>query len=421
MKKAILFTFCIFFFVIGICNAQWTLQYGETNVTLYSIYFIDQNLGWSTGWLQQSYGKVTKTTNGGLNWYSQSIATQYPFSLFFINQYIGWVVGGTGGSTPPVVKTTDGGITWVNIYIPGMYNDLYSVFFINRDTGWAVGSSQRIIKTTNGGLNWIIQHGGSYYFSSLKSVYFIDQYKGWCVGGDLTYKDTILSTTNGGVSWIGQPSVTSNELESVYFINQNTGWSVGFNGTVLKTTNSGLNWNFQTIGNYRLTSVFFANQNIGWISGLNSAGLIYITSNGGANWFIQYSGGFDLYSVHFINQNTAWAAGYGGHILRTTNGGGIVGIQNISSEIPNQYYISQNYPNPFNPTTKIRFALPKNSFVKIAVYDAIGRETTTLVNEQHKQGTYEVDFDGTNFASGIYFYVMKTESFIDSKKMVLVK
>jgi uncharacterized delta-60 repeat protein len=98
-----------------------------------------------------------------------------------------------------------------------------------------------------------------------------------------------------------------------------------------------------------------------------------------------------------------------------------IGIQNISSEVPKAFLLSQNYPNPFNPNTNIKYQITNSGFVSIKVYDILGKEAETLVNENLKAGTYEVDFDGSKFASGIYFYVMKTENFIDTKKMILIK
>ncbi len=95
------------------------------------------------------------------------------------------------------------------------------------------------------------------------------------------------------------------------------------------------------------------------------------------------------------------------------------GIQTLT--IPNYYALQQNYPNPFNPATKITFALPKAGNVELKVYDILGREVATLVNEVKQPGIYNVDFNASNFASGIYFYTMKSGDFTDVKKMVLVK
>lgn len=98
-----------------------------------------------------------------------------------------------------------------------------------------------------------------------------------------------------------------------------------------------------------------------------------------------------------------------------------IGIGSISNEIPREYKLYQNYPNPFNPATKIQFALPKSSFAKLVVYDALGRELETLVSEQLNAGTYEADWSADKFSSGVYFYKLVAGEFTETKKMVLIK
>jgi hypothetical protein len=100
-----------------------------------------------------------------------------------------------------------------------------------------------------------------------------------------------------------------------------------------------------------------------------------------------------------------------------------------TSFVPQTFSLSQNYPNPFNPVTRINYDIPQNSFVKLVIYDILGREVTKLVNNEYKQpGRYVVEFNGTNFASGVYFYRIEarqsgssTGGFTATKKMVLVK
>ena len=99
----------------------------------------------------------------------------------------------------------------------------------------------------------------------------------------------------------------------------------------------------------------------------------------------------------------------------------ISGIHKISNEIPESYQLSQNYPNPFNPTTKIQYQITKNSHVELKVFDATGNQIATIVNEQQTPGTYEAEFDGTNFASGVYFYKITAGDYTQTKKMVLIK
>lgn len=97
------------------------------------------------------------------------------------------------------------------------------------------------------------------------------------------------------------------------------------------------------------------------------------------------------------------------------------GITPLSNGIPGKYSLEQNYPNPFNPQTKIKFALPKDEFVKISVFDISGRAVANLVNEKLTAGNYEADFNGSNFASGTYFYKIEAGNFVETKKMILVK
>jgi hypothetical protein len=100
---------------------------------------------------------------------------------------------------------------------------------------------------------------------------------------------------------------------------------------------------------------------------------------------------------------------------------GPTGIGGNNTTIPLVYSLSQNYPNPFNPVTQIKFAIPKQGFVTVKVYDLLGREITRLVNDVKLPGEYSVDFDGTNIASGVYFYKLDVNGFSDVKKMLLIK
>jgi len=111
-------------------------------------------------------------------------------------------------------------------------------------------------------------------------------------------------------------------------------------------------------------------------------------------------------------------------------------IESENLELPTAYKLSQNYPNPFNPSTVIEYSIPVNSelaysesvssiqhqkSVSLKVYDILGREVATVVNEQQRAGNYEVRFDATNLSSGVYFYTLQSNDFISSKKMLLIK
>ena len=98
-----------------------------------------------------------------------------------------------------------------------------------------------------------------------------------------------------------------------------------------------------------------------------------------------------------------------------------VGILNINSNNPEKFFLSQNYPNPFNPATKINYELRVTNYVSIKVYDLLGNEISSLVNKKQNAGKYEIEFDGSNLSSGVYFYKIVSGDFIAVKRMVLMK
>jgi hypothetical protein len=123
--------------------------------------------------------------------------------------------------------------------------------------------------------------------------------------------------------------------------------------------------------------------------------------------------------------NTAWASVYSDFVSITSqylNRGGDDGDGLVfNPETPKQFNLSQNYPNPFNPVTKINFALPKQGFVTLKIYDITGREIQKLVSEVKQAGYYSVDFNGSSLSSGVYFYKIQSGDFISVKRMVLIK
>ena len=265
---------------------------------------------------------------------------------------------------------------WFQQYPPPQIRPLNSVHFVNATTGWAVGYVGRILRTTDGGENWNIQSSGT--GEILNSVHFTDQNTGWAVGEH----GIILNTTDGGTNWNSQTISMWYNLESVYFTNNNTGWTVGSSGTILKTIDGGINWNSQISGT--------------------------------TNW---------LTAVSFTDTVNGIVVGENGTILRTTNGGGGVSFieEQEIDENTTDYILRQNYPNPFNPSTTIKFTISDVRFTTLRIYDVLGNEIATLVNEEKPVDNYEVEFNGTDLPSGIYFYQLRAGSYIETKKMVLLK
>ena len=147
---------------------------------------------------------------------------------------------------------------------------------------------------------------------------------------------------------------------------------------------------------------------------------VYISNNMGNTWQQITTGlpaGANIYSLKIIN-GTLYAGTYAYGVFYYEPDA--IGIQN-GNEIANSFSLKQNYPNPFNPTTKIAFSIPKSSFVNITVYDMLGKEVNELVNGIKAEGNYEVNFDASTLAGGVYFYKLQTEDFSEIKKMTLIK
>lgn len=122
----------------------------------------------------------------------------------------------------------------------------------------------------------------------------------------------------------------------------------------------------------------------------------------------------------FVNYGMGYMGSLIKIVLNIKNPCESIGITNIS-ETATSYKLFQNYPNPFNPTTRIKFDIPVTGFVLLKIYNVMGREIESLVNENLREGSYEVEFNGTNKASGIYYYKIVTANFQEVKKMILVK
>ena len=160
---------------------------------------------------------------------------------------------------------------------------------------------------------------------------------------------------------------------------------------------------------------------------VDSSGNLYVAGSSGVAIFSPDGTLLDEISVPGITSNVKWG-GENGSILFITSFPALYGIDTIVTSIeddlvnkPIQFQLDQNYPNPFNPTTMITYQIPDAGLVSLQVYNLLGEVIATLVNEEKSIGTYDVEFDAAGFPSGIYFYKLQTGSFVETKKMILLK
>jgi photosystem II stability/assembly factor-like uncharacterized protein len=235
------------------------------------------------------------------------------FSLDFLNPDTGWI----GGEGPTLRKTTDGGSSWSSqINLPGSVTVLQ---ILNPTLGWAAGGTSSsagfFLKTTNGGTTWNPQAIGN--VRVVWGMSFVNSQVGWIS----TEGGGILKTTDGGSLWTSQPSGTLEDFRRMQFLDSSRGWVVGLNGTLRRTTNGGSNWTTSTTGkSVHLVGLHFLDASAGWCVGWN--GTILKTTNGGTTWGAQTSGTFaNLASVFFVNADIGYVSGDAGLILKTTDGG----------------------------------------------------------------------------------------------------
>ena len=164
----------------------------------------------------------------------------------------------------------------------------------------------------------------------------------------------------------------------------------------------------------------------------DSNGKLWLATDGGFaclenDSIISYSNLVDgsIVTLAVDNLDRVWMGEVWTGKLYVFDGSNIIIITDIEDEqfdfIPQQYSLSQNYPNPFNPATTIKYKIPVLSYVFIKIYDILGREVTTLINEEKPVGVYAVEWNARNLPSGVYFYRLQAGSFVETKKMVLLR
>ncbi|MBN8586045.1 MAG: T9SS type A sorting domain-containing protein [Ignavibacteria bacterium] len=325
-----------------------------------------------------------------------------------------------------VQQSTDQGLTWAG---PRNYGSMgYGVSDIF-ETGGVTYLTNSFSVLKNSGANWATVYTGS----TTGKIYFADANTGFVSIGASGIRG-ILFTSNGGTNWIIYSTGSTKYIESVYLRPSGLGFVGCDSSLLLRTTNFGLNWSQITVpNNLRVQNIRFVNENTGWFMATNRnspyTGRLYVTNNGGTSFQQMMSlMNFDVKGYSFVDVQNGFICGDSGKVIKTTNGG-LTFVTHYPGITPDKYSLSQNYPNPFNPVTNIKFDIPKSGFVKITVYDLLGREITTLVNEQMKPGSYNVDWDASNYSSGVYFYKIEAgdpstgsgRSFVVSRKMVLIK
>jgi photosystem II stability/assembly factor-like uncharacterized protein len=322
-----------------------------------------------------------------------------------------------------VAKSTDEGISWTLIN-SGITSQ--RVFSINGKPGGILlaGTQSGIFRSTDNGNLW--SPGGSGPTNFIRSLFTTpsgDFYAGSGSG--------VFISTNDGVSWNSRNNGLANTSVGSLVRNGNGDLFAGTDGFVFRSTDNGGNWFEASNGlpNSFINSLCFGGDGFLYASTGDSG--IFITTDNGLSWS-QENSGLPIFDTFFGTLSLAYSNngflftgttrsldGMPVSVFRSVDP--ITSVKSSEENIPKEFSLAQNYPNPFNPTTTIKYSVPKSSLVVLKIYDVLGNEIATLVNEEKERGVYTVNFDASQLASGIYLYRLQAGSFIETKKMILLK
>ena len=389
-------------FNINNCKSQWVQCNGiGTNQFVYSFTLLGNNIFAGTS----QYGVYVSTDNGA-NWSQTSLNNKFIYSLTIAGNNI------IAGSQYATYRSTNNGTSWIQTNLGNYYSVVSLATYGNNVFAGTNGDG--IYISTNFGASWnitTISNQYVYSFATLGNYIFAG------IG-----ESGVFYSTNNGSNWI-QTSFNNHTAQALTTIGNNIfAGTIGYG--VYLSTNYGANWTQTTLNDKTVYSLAASENNI--FAGIyyisTGSGGVFLSTNNGANW-INKNQGFTVIPsvVALLTANNYIFAGTYEHSAWRRTYSEILVINKISKIVPVKCSLKQNYPNPFNPTTTIRYEIPKNSSVKLVIFDVLGREVETLVDEKQTAGTYEATFNASQYSSGVYFYKLTTDNFSETKKMLLIK
>ena len=382
-------------------GTNWTVSTvtGASGLECSGITATDANIAWiamndPSG---VTSGGIFNTMDGGLTWDKQESAFQgsggYPNKIHFFDADNGVCVGDPRGGYWEIYTTTDGGSNWIRVPSANIPAPLPGEVGIEHRTEHAVGNifwfqtlSNSLYRTTDHGYSWTV--ADSVCGSTGFGFAFKDSLNG--LACDYYPEKKISSTSDGGVTWVPIEPLPSglSGLSTFYIVYAKgtygsyviTSHSPGVPGTAY-SNDDGINWT--QVSNLPCGPAVFSDWNTGWCGSINDS---------------VYKWDSDI----------------------------LVTSVNEVVEIVDNFILEQNYPNPFNPSTTISWQSPVGSWQTLKVYDLLGNEVATLVDEYKPAGSYEIVFDShsgsvRNLTSGVYFYTLQAGSNTKTKKLILLR
>lgn len=349
-----------------------------------------------------------------------------------------------------IYRSTNDGVNWTRLHSVNPGDNIFSITSKDNNNTIFIGTRNGVKRSTNAGVNWSFVNNGIPANSWVRDLE-LDTSSGFVAAATT---NGVFVTTNNGSSWLAGTGIAPNDTIVKIMFNYPLPGTDGLSETraVYGSDDGALYYSFENSSytSLALYALFSDSETTGLVECLLRGENLRVRGvaefgppkNEGGFWMSLGEAAFQELNSGLPGQTMPSALSYYaetgldaaskvtfylGSFENSIDGAKVykltytVGIQQISSEIPTGFSLQQNYPNPFNPSTRIKFDIPERSKTKLVVYDMLGREAALLVNENLNAGSYEYTFDGAGWSSGVYFYTLQTEGFVETKKMMLIK
>ncbi|MGD0337799.1 MAG: T9SS type A sorting domain-containing protein [Bacteroidota bacterium] len=402
---------------IDILHAQWIQTNGPYAGFVYCLTVNDSNLyaGTNIG--------VFLSTNNGTSWsvINSGLENTSVRALAIIPTGDGSDMNLFAGTSGGVFLSTNDGTSWTPVN-SGLTNNVIRSLAVspasggngtNLFAGATGGPTGSVFLSTNNGTSWT-PHGPSGPYVCAFALSDTNLFAGTTMDG------VILLSTNNSISWAlvngGLP------YKDVYSLAvSDTNLFAGTSGGVFRSINKGAAWTAAYTGLtnmyvYSLTHDLSGNLFAG------TGGGVFLSTDNGARWTEVNSGLLKTTVRSFaISGNYLFAGLDDGNVWRRPLDQMITSVRQITDETSDEFTLEDNYPNPFNPNTTIQFSLPKATYVTLNIYDNLGQEVAKLVSQQMNAGTYTREWNASGFASCVYYYRLEAGTFVETKKLLLLR